>query len=118
MKAWQTRRRNQFHVIFAMRSIPPSPRIAIGTGEMGTRSLKFRSRPFDINPQPAPISLVCELVAKYSDPMPEIEYAAISIFGREFKEALTDRSYGTGARLLLKLIAICKDRYPPKPVPD
>jgi hypothetical protein len=51
---------------------------------------------------------------KFSDPMPEPEYEAIRMFGREFNEAQTDRSYATGAELLLKFIAIRKDKHPPR----
>jgi hypothetical protein len=74
--------------------------------------------PSGINAQPIPIGLVRELVAKYSDPMPEIEFEAIRMFARELNEALTDRSYAAGASLLLKLIAIRKNKYPPKRLPD
>jgi len=94
-----------------MRRCPPS---AISTGLTGLLSYRSCSRSFNVKAQPAPISLASKLVTGLNDPMPQPEYQALRILPLDYNESLADRSYATGARLLLKRDDARKGKFPPR----
>ncbi len=70
-------------------------------------------KPGDLNFR-ASIGIVCGWIAAadYNDPMPATECELLRQFAGEYQEGLTDQSYAGGARLLLKLVSIRKDKFP------